>query len=110
MSRSGRVVRWTVGLGVVVATSAAVGVASGAIPGIGGKIDACYSNGDGAVRVIDTEKTPPATCPQGDRTRFTFNQNGKPGTAGPAGPAGPKGDKGDVGPAGVKGDTGAIGP
>jgi hypothetical protein len=75
------------------------GVATGAIPGGGGKISACYTKIGGVLRVIDVEKASPERCTRFEES-ISWNQAGQPGPAGPAGPAGPKGDKGDKGEAG----------
>jgi hypothetical protein len=88
-------------LAVVALAAIGVGVAMAAIPGAGGKIDACYGS-DGSLRVIDKEKTPPAACPRGF-TPLSWNQ------IGPQGPAGVQGAQGPQGPIGPKGDTGAQG-
>jgi hypothetical protein len=89
MLRSGRVMRWTVGLGAVIAVSAAVGVASGAIPGAGGKLGACYTKVGGVVRVIDTQEQPPEKCVSSLEKALSFN------TRAPGGPPGAPGAPGD---------------
>jgi hypothetical protein len=107
--------------------SGGVGIAAGAIPGVGGQIDACYSSSSGHLRVLDA--TQDDACRHGE-TALSWNQRGPAGArgvdgergpagargdVGPAGPAGPKGEagaagpKGDTGPAGPKGDTGDAG-
>jgi hypothetical protein len=80
----------------------AVSLATGAIPGGSGTINACYGS-DGSVRVIDTEKSPPQTCSKG-WTPLSWNQKGVAGAPGPQGEQGPKGDtgpRGEQGPAGT---------
>ena len=99
-------------LSTTVAVCLGVGVATGAIPGQGGKISACYTKVGGVVRVIDVEKSPPQKCTTLE-SAISWNQQGlqgSPGPAGPTGPAGPKGDKGDQGPAGNTGPAGTTGP
>lgn len=59
---------------LVVATS---GVAIAGIPGKNGKITACYSTRDGAVRLIDAKKK----CRKGEK-RVAWNQRGRRGPAG----------------------------
>ncbi len=101
----------------------AASVATGAIPGSGGTISACYGS-DGSVRVIDVEKSPPQTCNKG-WTPITWSRTGPQGAQGPQGPqgdpgprgpqgapgaTGPKGDKGDPGPAGASTATFALNP
>src|SRR3954447_6540125 len=95
----------------VVAISTAVlfvgSVALGAIPGSGGKIDACYTKVGGVLRVIDKAKG--EACATKLETSLAWNEAGLPG------PVGPKGDKGDPGAAGLagakgeKGDPGSAG-
>src|SRR4051794_3414254 len=100
----------------VLAVAALLGGAAafGAIPGSGGKIDGCYAS-DGAVKVINTETSPPTTCSKG-WTPITWSQTGpagppgRPGADGAPGPKGDKGDPGGPGPKGDKGDPGGPGP
>lgn len=80
------------------------GVATGAIPGTGGKITACYGKVGGVMRVIDVDDG--ERCLSALERQITFNQQG------PKGDSGAKGDPGPTGPAGAtgaKGDTGAQG-
>ncbi len=73
------------------------GVAYATIPDAGtGLIHGCYSNSNGALRVVD-----PATseCVNGE-TGLNWNQAGQQGAPGQQGPPGPQGPKGDTGPAG----------
>ena len=99
-----------------------VGVASGAIPGAGGKVSTCYGKVGGVLRVIDAEKG--EKCSSTLEKPLTLNQQGPKGDpgaagakgdAGAAGTPGAKGDKGDKGDngapgaAGAKGDPGAPG-
>lgn len=71
----------------------AVSVASGAIPGSGGTIDACY-NAVGELRVIDKEAG--KACAN-RWTPLSWNQQGVKGDTGPQGPQGLQGPKGDPG-------------
>jgi hypothetical protein len=98
------VLRRAVPLGLLLAVAAAVAVAVGAIPGPDGKIDACYTNVGGVVRVID--KQAGQRCIARAETAFSWNQAGSPGAKGDPGP---KGDKGDSGAAGADGEPGAKG-
>ncbi len=79
------------------------GIAYSAIPS-GGVIHACYRNGVGTLRVIDT--TAGQRCRRGE-TAILWDQHG---TAGPAGPPGPRGATGSTGREGPTGATGAQGP
>jgi Collagen triple helix repeat (20 copies) len=85
---------------VVIAAAVLLGGsgAFGAIPGTGGKIDACYTKIGGLVRVVDKAKG--ESCGSKLETPLSWNQ---------AGAAGPVGPKGDIGPAGVKGEKGDAG-
>lgn len=67
-----------------------VSVATGAIPGSDGTIDACY-DGSGNLRVID--KAAGQVCNSKSKP-LSWNQQGDTGDTGPQGP---KGDKGDPG-------------
>jgi hypothetical protein len=89
-------------------------IAYAAVPGTGGLISACYSNGSVSgqhvLTILDTAQS--ALC-QTNQTLITWNQAGPAGPAGPAGiagPAGAQGPKGDAGPAGSTGPAGATGP
>lgn len=79
-----------------------VSVATGAIPGSDGTINACYG-GNGELRVIDVEKTPPATCSKGFKP-LSWNQRG------PQGEPGVDGRDGVDGQDGAPGETGQRGP
>ena len=94
----------------VLAVAALLGgaVAFGAIPGSGGKIDACYAS-DGALKVINTETSPPATCAKG-WTPITWSQTGPAGPPGKAGADGARGSQGEPGPNGAQGLQGEPGP
>ena len=96
-------------LSTTLAVMLGVSVATGAIPGQGGKISACHTKVGGVVRVIDVEKSPPEKCTSLEKA-LSWNQAGAPGPAGPAGPTGPKGNPGDRGPAGPPGLAGPAGP
>ena len=102
----------------VVLTLGVVAVATGAIPGGDNRVDGCYADSTGSLRVIDTEADPPQACRENE-TALSWNQEGpkgEPGEVGPAGPAGEPGPAGETGPAGPegpagpKGDTGPAGP
>jgi Collagen triple helix repeat (20 copies) len=95
---------------LLVATLAAlvaggVGIASGAIPGGDGKIDACYGKVAGGLRVID--KAAGEKCSNTLEKPLSWSQAGPPGTAGPAGE---RGADGAQGPQGEPGTPGAPGP
>ncbi|MFN8223119.1 MAG: hypothetical protein U0R50_07665 [Gaiellales bacterium] len=93
----------------ITALVASVGVATGAIPGTGGKITGCYTKTGGALRVIDA---PSSSC-QSDENQLVWNQTGPRGprgAQGATGPQGPAGPKGDGGPAGQQGPAGTVGP
>jgi hypothetical protein len=107
---------------LVIAVAVLLGgsVALGAIPGAGGKIDACYTKLGGVVRVIDKAKG--EACGSKLETPLTWNQTGPvgptgstgetgpPGQPGPTGLPGAKGEKGETGPAGEPGGKGDTGP
>jgi type VI secretion system secreted protein Hcp len=89
-------------LPAVVVLGAGTAVALAAIPSSSGIITACRATGGaspGALRVIDTEATPPQTCNTTSEATITWNQ------AGPAGPPGPQGDPGPPGDSGSGTDT-----
>ncbi len=92
---------------IVAATAALAAVAGGtaysAIPS-GGVIHACYVNGTGNLRVIDTSIG--QRCRRFETALF-WSQNG---TTGPAGATGPAGPTGTTGPTGATGPSGATGP
>jgi len=96
----------------VLAAVGGVSVATGAIPGTGGTIDACY-DGSGNLKVID--KAAGQACSTKTKP-LSWNQQGVKGDTGPQGPkgdtgdAGPKGETGATGPQGPKGDPGEPGP
>jgi hypothetical protein len=89
-------IRLAVALAAVLAVSAGIGVASGAIPSSDGTISACHAKLAGVryLRLIDTQAG--ETC-KGSETKLTWNQKGPKGDPGPQGP---QGDKGDPGPPG----------
>ena len=103
----------------VLLISGGVGIATGAIPGLGGRIDACYRPASGQLRVIDSDsgdqcrrnETPLSWNERGPRgADGAVGERGPAGPAGERGPAGPQGEKGDTGPAGSTGEDGAPGP
>ncbi|MGH3072736.1 MAG: hypothetical protein ACRDNB_10780, partial [Gaiellaceae bacterium] len=71
--------------GALAATALAGGIAVAAIPGDGGVIQACYTKGTGALRVIDTARG--QTCHPTKELALAWNQAGAKGDPGPAGPA-----------------------
>lgn len=94
------VLRTAVALAAVIALSAGIGVATGAIPSADGKIRACFAKDNGRLRVID--KAAGQKCKASEKA-LAWNQRGPsgrqglPGQAGPAGPAGPAGKDGAPG-------------
>ena len=58
---------------------AAGGVTYAAIPDSSGDIHGCFSDRTGALRVIDTEATPPETCNGTKETPLVWNQEGQSG-------------------------------
>jgi hypothetical protein len=100
--------------------AAAVAVAAISPVGSDGTITGCFSQKNGALRVVNAG----ASCATGETALKWAQQGpagpvGATGAAGPAGPAGPEGlpgAKGDTGPAGpqgvqgLRGLTGATGP
>jgi hypothetical protein len=79
---------------VLAATAAAVitggAGAWAAIPDAGGTVSSCFSNANGALRVVDTPQYARPTC-NADETPLQFNQRG---LTGPTGMRGPKGEPG----------------
>src|SRR5215211_4441060 len=55
LARARLLVRLAVALAAVIALTAGIGVATGAIPASNGTITACYSKANGDLRVIDSE-------------------------------------------------------
>ena len=96
LSRANGLTVFVVGLSLGLAGS----IAYAAVPGTGGVISACYTNGSvsgqHALTILDTAQS--ALC-QANQTLITWNQ---------AGPTGPQGPKGDVGPAGPGGPAGML--
>jgi hypothetical protein len=102
----------------VVLGTAAFGVATAvqaSIPDAKGVIHGCYAKGNGALRVIDTDKR--LTCGK-ENTPLNWNQTGPQGGTGatgpqggtgPTGPEGATGPRGHTGPAGITGATGPTG-
>jgi hypothetical protein len=84
-------VKFVLALGAVLAITAAIGVASGAIPSSDGKINACQAKVHGFryVRLLDSGES----C-KGSEQPLSWNQKG------PKGDRGPQGPKGDPAPAG----------
>jgi hypothetical protein len=73
------------------------GVATGAFPGVDGKISACYGS-DGSLRVIDTEAG--KACPKGWKP-LAWNQQGPAGSPGQDGTDGQDGVPGPRGPSDI---------
>ena len=88
-----------------------VGAAIASIPSTpDGVITGCYSEANGALRVID--KQAGASCKKNE-IQVSWNQrgaNGEPGATGPAGATGATGASGPAGTNGTNGATGATGP
>ena len=85
--------------------AAAGGIAYSAIPSAG-VIHACYLNGVGSLRVIDTSAG--QRCRRNETAIF-WDQHGTAGPVGPTGPAGPVGATGATGQSGPAGATGTAG-
>ena len=90
-------IRLALALAAVLALTAGLGVASGAIPSSSGKIYGCFAKSDGELRVIDKAKQ--QKCKSTEQA-LNWNQQGPKGDPGLPGAPGPKGDKGDPGQAG----------
>ena len=84
---------FNVGIGALLGTALASGIAWAAIPSTGGAIDGCYQKNEGQLRVIDpgTDTCRPSEIP------ITWNSQGG------------KGDKGDPGTPGLDGHDGRDG-
>src|SRR3954447_12557118 len=107
-----RIIKPALVLGAVVALTASIGVATGAIPSSNGTLQTCVGKFGGSLRVIDkdagqscvsTFETPVAINQQGPKGEP--GEAGAPGKDGGTGPKGDKGDKGDAGPAGHVGQA-----
>jgi hypothetical protein len=81
-----------------------VSVATGAIPGADGKINACYSNGDGTVRIVDEGKS----CSK-NFVPISWNQQGPAGVPGRDGADGQDGQDGAPGERGLRGPSNVYG-
>jgi Collagen triple helix repeat (20 copies) len=106
--RGARAARLAVTLAALLSLTAAIGIASGAIPSSNGKIYGCFAKSDGKLRVIDKAKQ--QQCKSSEQA-LNWNQQGLPGPPGPKGnpgPAGPQGAPGAQGPKGDKGDAGSA--
>jgi hypothetical protein len=81
-------IKLAIALGAVLAVTAGIGVATGAIPSSDGKINACQAKVSGFryLRLLDSGES----CRGGEKP-LSWNQKGP---AGPPGPAGPKGSGG----------------
>lgn len=79
---------------------AASGVAVAAIPDTAGEISGCYSLRNGALRVINTEASPPETCNPTKELGVSWSKQGPKGDQGIQGVKGDQGLPGDQGPAG----------
>jgi hypothetical protein len=95
----------TIAIGIGLAGSGAWAAQEiSSIIGPDGTINGCYSQRNGALRVVDAG-TP---CAKGE-SPIQWNQQGPPGTQGPPGPPGPKGDTGTISSLnGVPCDTGSL--
>ena len=89
-----------IALAGAVASLAAVGVATGTIPGADGTITACHAKVSGVryLRLID--KQAGESCKAQEKL-LTWNQKGPKGDPGPKGDRGPKGDPGPPGASGL---------
>ncbi|MGH3370629.1 MAG: hypothetical protein ACRDPR_11570 [Nocardioidaceae bacterium] len=95
--------RLTIAAATLALVAAAGGIASAAIPGLGGVINGCYEKRTGILRVIDAEAGKKCLSVE---TPISWNQRGEKGYKGDPGPAGPKGDTGPAGPPGPAGPAG----
>jgi len=84
--------------------SASVVIATGAIPGSDGRIQGCYNQVNGNLRVV----TSPLDCRNGELS-ISWSQTGPQGLTGPTGATGAAGVNGANGTNGATGATGAIG-
>jgi hypothetical protein len=109
-----RISKSTIGVAIA-ALALTSGAAWASIPDSAGVIHGCYRAGepgvsmpgDGALRVIDTDKGD--TCATG-QTPLNWNQAGPKGATGPQGPVGPVGPPGPQGTQGAQGPAGPQGP
>src|SRR5882724_4556367 len=85
--RLSRPARLAVALGALIAVTAGIGVATGAIPDGNGAVTACYTN-SGDVRFIDTAKSQKCKSSEG---KVVINQKGQPGAPGAPGADGAPG-------------------
>ena len=87
--------------------SASVVIATGGIPGSDGRIQGCYNEVNGNLRVVTT----PLDCRSGEAS-ISWSQTGPLGLTGPTGATGATGAQGATGatgPSGAAGPTGAVG-
>lgn len=101
------VTRTRLAIAILVASlagTAGLAVAGGGIPSADGRINACYQQITGQVRVV-AEST---DC-QPQETALAWNQTGPAGATGAEGPQGPTGPAGAQGPAGATGPAGPQG-
>ena len=94
------VMRPALALAAVIALSAGIGVATGAIPSADGKIRACFAKDGGRLRVID--KAAGQKCKSSEKG-LVWNEQGPRGRPGFPGPAGPTGAAGKDGAPGAPG-------
>jgi hypothetical protein len=103
MSRQ-RSVRIRSGAAVATIIASTACIATAAIVGPDGTINACYSQKSGALRVIDAGQL----CDKFELP-LQWNQNGQKGDQGSQGPQGVAGATGPAGPQGPQGPAGAMG-
>jgi hypothetical protein len=97
-----------IAIATAVASMAAVGVATGAIPGGDGTINACHAKVANVryLRLID--KQAGESCKSSEK-QLTWNQKGPKGDPGVQGPKGDRGPQGLQGPKGDPGEPGSGG-
>ncbi|HEV2815136.1 MAG TPA: hypothetical protein VGW10_17915 [Solirubrobacteraceae bacterium] len=89
---------------MIAIAAVASGIAIAAVPDSQGRINGCYKNKGGALRILKSG----TTCRRGEKL-VQWNQRGVPGVAGVAGPAGPAASPGAPGAPGGSGSPGAPG-
>ncbi|HEY8807416.1 MAG TPA: hypothetical protein VIN70_07515 [Candidatus Limnocylindria bacterium] len=93
-----------VGVLALLIGSTSVVIATGGIPGSDGRIQGCYNQVNGNLRVV----TSSLDCRK-DELSISWSQTGPQGLAGPTGATGAKGDTGATGANGTNGTNGATG-
>jgi hypothetical protein len=106
-----KIMRISLGIGVVVALALALNVASvsAGVPDANGIVHACYDKKSGAARIIDDAVTS-CTSKELAASWSMIGPMGPPGSAGSQGIQGPKGDVGPKGDPGIQGPPGEAGP